>query len=87
MKFLSAILSFIKDKRIIIHNAEFDLGHLNNELSIFGKKKIDNEIIDTLILDRDKFQGYPVSLDALCKKSKIDNTKRTQQTDLMDCNL
>ena len=80
-------LSFIKDKRIIIHNAEFDLGHLNNELSIFGKKKIDNEIIDTLILARDKFPGSPVSLDALCKRYKIDNSKRTQHTALIDCNL
>ena len=80
-------LSFIKDKRIIIHNAEFDLGHLNNELSIFGKKKIDNEIVDTLILARDKFPGSPVSLDALCKRYKIDNSKRTQHTALMDCDL
>ena len=80
-------LSFIKDKRIIIHNAEFDLGHLNNELSIFGKKKIDNEVIDTLILARDKFPGSPVSLDALCKRHKIDNSKRTQHTALIDCDL
>jgi len=80
-------LLFIKDKRIIIHNAEFDLGHLNNELSIFGKKKIDNEIVDTLILARDKFPGSPVSLDALCKRYKIDNSKRTQHTALIDCDL
>ena len=80
-------LSFIKDKRIIIHNAEFDLGHLNNELSIFGKKKIDNDIVDTLILARDKFPGSPVSLDALCKRYKIDNSKRTQHTALIDCDL
>ena len=80
-------LSFIKGKRIIIHNAEFDLGHLNNELSIFGKKKIDNEIVDTLILARDKFPGSPVSLDALCKRYKIDNSKRTQHTALIDCDL
>jgi len=80
-------LSFIKDKRIIIHNAEFDLGHLNNELSISGKKKIDNEIVDTLILARDKFPGSPVSLDALCKRYKIDNSKRMQHTALIDCDL
>ena len=80
-------LSFIKDKRIIIHNAEFDLGHLNNELSIFGRKKIDNEIIDTLILARNKFPGSPVSLDALCKRYKIDNSKRKQHTALIDCDL
>ena len=60
-------LEFIKDKRLIIHNAEFDLDHLNNELAIFGKKKLNNDIIDTLILARDKFPGSPVSLDALFK--------------------
>jgi DNA polymerase-3 subunit epsilon len=80
-------LDFIKDKRLIIHNAEFDLGHLNNELSLFGKKKIDNEIVDTLTLARDKFPGSPVSLDALCKRYRIDNSKRTQHTALIDCDL
>ena len=63
------------------------MGHLNNELSIFGKKKIDNEIVDTLILARDKFPGSPVSLDALCKRYKIDNSKRIQHTALIDCDL
>ncbi|MDA7734326.1 DNA polymerase III subunit epsilon [Candidatus Pelagibacter sp.] len=80
-------LEFIKDKKLIIHNADFDLGHLNNELAIFGKKKINNEIIDTLILARDKFPGSPVSLDALCKRYRIDNSKRTQHTALIDCDL
>ena len=80
-------LDFINDKKLIIHNAEFDLTHLNNELSILGKKKIDNEIIDTLILARDKFPGSPVSLDALCKRYRIDNSRRTQHTALIDCNL
>jgi DNA polymerase-3 subunit epsilon len=80
-------LEFIKDKRLIIHNAEFDLGHLNNELSIFGKKKLGNEIIDTLVLARDKFPGSPVSLDALCKRYRVDNSKRTQHTALIDCDL
>jgi len=80
-------LEFIKDKRLIIHNAEFDLGHLNNELSIFGKKKITNEVIDTLILARDKFPGSPASLDALCKRYRIDNSNRTQHTALIDCDL
>jgi len=68
-------LDFIKDTRLIIHNADFDLGHLNNELAILGKKKINNEIIDTLALARDKFPGSPVSLDALCKKYRVDNSK------------
>ena len=80
-------LEFIKDKRLIIHNAEFDLGHLNNELFIFGKKKINNEVIDTLTLARDKFPGSPVSLDALCKRYRIDNSTRTQHTALIDCDL
>ncbi|MDC3143095.1 DNA polymerase III subunit epsilon [Candidatus Pelagibacter sp.] len=80
-------LAFIKDKRLIIHNAEFDLGHLNNELSIFGKNKINNEIVDTLMLARDKFPGSPVSLDALCKRYRIDNSIRTQHTALIDCDL
>ena len=81
------LLEFIKDKRLIIHNADFDLGHLNNELAISGKKKLDNEIVDTLILARDKFPGSPVSLDALCKKYRIDNSRRTQHTALVDCDL
>ena len=80
-------LEFIKDRRIIIHNAEFDLGHLNNELNLLGKKKINNEIVDTLALARDKFPGSPSSLDALCKRFRIDNSKRTQHTALIDCDL
>ena len=80
-------LNFIKNKRLIIHNAEFDLGHLNNELRILGKNKIENEIIDTLILARDKFPGAPVSLDALCKRFRIDYSNRTQHSALIDCGL
>jgi len=80
-------LEFIKDKKLIIHNADFDLGHLNNELAILGKKKLDNEIVDTLILARDKFPGSPVSLDALCKRYRVDNSNRTQHTALIDCEL
>ena len=80
-------LEFIGDKKLIIHNADFDLGHLNNELAILGKKKIDNEIVDTLILARNKFPGSPVSLDALCKRYRVDNSKRTQHTALIDCDL
>jgi DNA polymerase-3 subunit epsilon len=81
-------LEFIKYKRLIIHNAEFDLSHLNNELEMLGKKKITSEnIIDTLILARDKFPGSPISLDALCKRYKIDNSKRVQHTALIDCEL
>ena len=80
-------LDFIKDKRLIIHNAEFDLSHLNNELKIIGKEKIKNEIIDTLELAKNKFPGSSISLDALCKKYRIDNSKRKQHTALIDCDL
>ena len=80
-------LKFIKDKRLIIHNAEFDLSHLNNELKIIGKNKIDNEVVDTLSLARNKFPGSQISLDALCKRYRIDNSKRVQHTALIDCDL
>ena len=80
-------LRFIKDKRLIIHNAEFDLSHLNNELQIIGKNKIDNEVIDTVSLAKNKFPGSQISLDALCKRYRIDNSKRVQHTALIDCDL
>ena len=80
-------LEFIKNKRLIIHNAEFDLAHLNNELSLLGEKKLNNEIIDTLILARNKYPGSPGSLDALCKRYRIDNSRRTKHTALIDCDL
>ncbi|MDC0054634.1 DNA polymerase III subunit epsilon [Candidatus Pelagibacter sp.] len=81
-------LSFIKDKKLIIHNAEFDITHLNNELEIAGKKKIDiKNVIDTLDIARDKFPGSQISLDALCKRYKIDNSKRQKHTALIDCEL
>ena len=80
-------LAFIKNEKLIIHNAEFDLSHLNNELKLIGKEKIDNKIVDTLKLAKEKFPGSPVSLDALCKRYRIDNTKRTKHTALVDCDL
>tara|TARA_Y200000002_G_C22471817_1_gene574906 strand:- start:84 stop:746 length:663 start_codon:yes stop_codon:yes gene_type:complete len=80
-------LKFIKNKRLIIHNAEFDLSHLNNELKILGKENIDNEIVDTLSLAKNKFPGSQISLDALCKRYRIDNSKRVQHTALIDCDL
>ena len=80
-------LDFIKDKKLIIHNAEFDLSHINNELKILGKQTISNEVVDTLILARDKFPGSSISLDALCKRYRINNTKRTLHTALVDCDL
>ena len=80
-------LNFIQDKKLIIHNAEFDLSHLNNELRLLGKENIKNETIDTLVLAREKYPGSSISLDALCKRFRIDNTKRTLHTALIDCDL
>ena len=80
-------LKFINNKRLIIHNAEFDLSHLNNELKLLGKNKIDNQIIDTLVLAREKFPGSQISLDALCKRFRIDNSRRVTHTALIDCDL
>ena len=81
-------LSFIKNKKLIIHNAEFDLGHLNNELKIAGKDRInENEVVDTLVLARDKFPGSAINLDALCKRFRVDNSKRVNHTALIDCEL
>jgi len=81
-------LKFIENKKLVIHNAEFDLSHLNNELKLLGRKKINSEnVVDTLALARDKFPGSPTSLDALCKRYRIDNSKRTQHTALIDCDL
>ena len=80
-------LKFIKDKRLVIHNAEFDIAHLNNELQLFGQNKIQNEIVDTLTLARNKYPGSQVSLDALCKRFRIDNSRRTLHTALIDCDL
>ena len=80
-------LLYIKGKKLIIHNAEFDLSHLNNELKIAGKDLINNEIIDTVVLARDKYPGSSNSLDALCKRYRIDNSKREKHTALIDCDL
>ena len=81
-------LNFIKNKKLVIHNAEFDLSHLNNELKLLGKNKISNyNVVDTLILARDKFPGSQISLDALCKRYRIDNSKRTHHTAIIDCEL
>ncbi len=81
-------LSFIEGKKIIIHNAEFDIGHLNNELSLVGLEKISNSnVIDTLELARNKYPGSGISLDALCKRFRIDNSRREKHTALIDCEL
>jgi len=80
-------LEFINGKTLIIHNAEFDITHLDNELSLCDEKKISNKIVDTLVLARDKFPGSQVSLDALCKRYRIDNSQRIKHNALLDCDL
>ena len=81
-------LSFIKNKKIIIHNAGFDLSFLNYELRLIKKKEIDkSNVIDTLELARQKYPGSQNSLDALCKRFNIDNSKREKHDALMDCHL
>jgi DNA polymerase-3 subunit epsilon len=81
-------LEFIKEKKIIIHNAEFDIAHINNELLIAGKEKITKtNIVDTLDIARNKFPGAAISLDALCKRFRIDNSKRKKHTAIVDCEL
>ena len=81
-------LNFIRDKKLVIHNASFDLSHLNNELAILGKSGINEKnVVDTLELARKKFPGSQNSLDALCKRYKIDNSRRVKHTALIDCEL
>tara|TARA_B100000965_G_scaffold272097_1_gene230182 strand:- start:320 stop:991 length:672 start_codon:yes stop_codon:yes gene_type:complete len=81
-------LAFIKEKKLIIHNAEFDLSHLNNELSLLGKNPISKDAVtDTLELARNKYPGSLISLDALCKRYRIDNSRRKKHTALIDCEL
>ena len=81
-------LNFIDGKKIIIHNAEFDISHLNNELSLINKKNIlKNNVVDTLEIARNKFPGSGISLDALCKRFRVDNSRRKKHTALIDCEL
>ena len=90
MKFKDVVddfLKFIKGKKLIIHNAEFDLSHLNNELKIIGRENLENEVVDTLVVAREKFPGSQINLDSLCKRYRIDNSKRIKHTALVDCEL
>ena len=82
-------LDFIKNKKLIIHNATFDLTFLNYELRLINKKPIDikNNVVDTLEVARSKYPGSQNSLDALCKRFNIDNSKREKHSALMDCHL
>ena len=88
IEIVDEFLNFIKDKKLIIHNAEFDISHLNNELSLLGKEKINkSNVIDTLEIARNKFPGSSISLDALCKRYQVDNSRRDKHTALIDCEL
>ena len=81
-------LEFIKGKKLIIHNASFDVSFLNGELSLLKKNQIDkNFVIDSLEIARNKFPGTSNSLDALCKKFNVDLSKRTKHNALLDCEL
>ena len=87
-KIAEEFLNFIKDKKIIIHNAPFDLGFLDGELSILKKEKINRElVIDSLDIARNKFPGASNSLDALCKRFNIDLSRRVKHNALLDCEL
>ena len=81
-------LEFINDKTLIIHNSEFDLSHINNELQLIGKTALTKDkVIDTLNLARNKFPGSQINLDSLCKKYRIDNSRRTKHNAIVDCEL
>ena len=81
-------LKFIQNKKLVIHNAEFDISHINNELKLIGKPTISKDnVIDTLDIAREKFPGSSISLDALCKRFRIDNSRRKFHTALIDCEL
>ena len=83
-----SFINFIKEKKLIIHNANFDLSFLNYELSLVKKEKINiDNIIDTLEISRQKYPGGQNSLDALCKKFNIDNSKRNKHDAITDCKL
>jgi len=87
-KVADQFLEFIKDKKIIIHNASFDLGFLNHELKLVGKKEIRRDrVVDSLEVARGKFPGSSNSLDALCRRFGIDLSKRTKHNALLDCEL
>ena len=80
-------LDFIQDATLVIHNAAFDMGFLNKELSLIGVSPLANEVIDTLKLAKAKFPGSPASLDALCKRFKIDLSDRSKHGALIDSML
>jgi len=88
LEIADSFIDFIKDKKLIIHNAPFDLSFLNHELKLAKKELINSSnVIDTLEMARQKFPGSQNSLDALCKRFNIDNSKREKHSALVDCQL
>jgi len=81
------LLEFLGDAQLVIHNAQFDLGFLNAELERAGKPRLANDYVDTVSMARRKFPGQRASLDALCERFSIDNTKRTKHGALLDSEL
>ena len=87
-KIADEFLNFIKEKKIIIHNASFDLGFLDGELTFIKKEKVNKKlVIDSLEVARNKFTGVSNSLDALCRKFNIDLSRRAKHNALLDCEL
>ena len=87
-KIADDFLNFVKGKKIIIHNASFDLSFLNGELKLIKKELIKKmAVIDSLEIARNKYPGTSNSLDALCKRFNIDLSKRTKHNALLDCEL
>ena len=87
-KIVEDFLNFIKGKKIIIHNAPFDLGFLNNELKLLKLEMIEKEnVVDTLEIARSKYPGSSNSLDSLCKRFNIDLSRRVKHNAMLDCEL
>ena len=87
-KIADEFINFIKGKKIIIHNAAFDLAFLNGELSSVKKDTIEKKlVVDSLEIARNKFPGTSNSLDSLCRRFNIDLSKRTKHNALLDCEL
>jgi len=86
-KIADEFLEFVSDSPIIAHNVDFDIGFLNHELSNCEKERLTNKTIDTVAIAREKFPGQSVSLDALCKRYNIDNSKREKHGAIVDCKL
>lgn len=84
---VSEFLEFIAQDRLVIHNASFDIGFINAEMTRIGMKPLRNPVLDTVQMARKRFPGAPASLDALCRRFEIDNSNRTLHGALLDSEL